>query len=903
MKKKRLVLIDANSIIHRAYHAYPPQLATSKGEQTNAVYGFATILLKVIEDLVPDYLACAFDVPKPTVRHKKFVDYKKHRKPYDKELVSQFPRVKQVLEAFSIPIIEVEGFEADDVIGTIESQRNVQKLEKIIVTGDQDIFQLVDSDTKVYLSGRNFRDSRLFGPKDVEKKIGLKPEQVVDYKALFGDPSDNIPGVKGIGKTGAVKLIWKHKSLEGIYKNIEKVEGRYKKKLEQGVEQAHMSRELAEIIKDVPINFDLKSCEWGEFDAQKVRELFKELEFRSLLKKLDKLREEAPMLIRVDIPKQAKVGRDTLDIIKGVKDLKKFIKGLEKAKVVAISAFCDGSSCMDVLPRIIAFCLNSDSVYSFKIDLLKKGGKYTQEGKRIRKILLSKNLLKVGYDIKSLIHGLWNLGIDLEEPFFDVEIAAFLVKYGQGSVRLSDLAFNEFGELFDNKKEFTKVDDQGVSNYIGHKVFIIWKLYEKYSERLEKVESSREWSLSKLFYDIEMPIIKTLARMEQSGILVDKKYLTKFSTKLDKEIIKEEKRAFKCVGHEFHISSPKQVSEILFSELDLPKPSKTKAGNYSTGVNVLSDLRAAHPIVDCILKYRELSKLRSTYTTSLLEAVNEQTGRIHSTFNQAVTATGRLSSTDPNLQNIPIATDLGRKVRRAFIAEAGSTFVSFDYSQQELRILAHLAKEKNLIQAFEQGEDVHALTASKVFGKDTDKVTKKERSIGKTINFGVMYGMSGHGLSSMLKISLDEANRFIEKYFEEYSSIQKFFDEYLEKAQSKGFAVTIFGRRRSARDLDSSNMFARRAAIREIINFPIQGSAADMMKLAMVKIDDLIQTDFRGVAQMLLQIHDELVFEFKGKRGIKKFTLKVKKIMEEVYELEAPLKVDVYTGKNLEEVH
>lgn len=900
-RTKRFVLIDANSIIHRAYHAYPAQLTTSSGEQTNAVYGFSSLLLKVVEDLEPDYLVCAFDVPKPTVRHKKYEEYKSHRKPYDKELLDQIPKCKEVLTAFDIPIFEKEGYEADDVIGTIEDEKRILSLEKIIVTSDQDLLQLVDKDTKVYLSGKNFKDSKLCGTREVVEKLGISPNQLTDYKALFGDSSDNIPGVKGIGKNGALSLILKYKSLDAIYRDVNKIEVRYQKKLKEGKENAFMSKELATIIKDVPISINLSQCKWGELDGEKVKYIFRRFEFHSLVRRLDQLKKVSPRLVKTEDMQNSSTG-EKFEIINDMRGLEVFVKELEKQKAFAITYQGSGGNCIDKYPENLAFSWG-DIAFLLNVNLLKSGDGFTPEGVKVKRILENRKIFKTGHDLKSTLHASRNFGVEMQGLNFDIKVAAYLLQKGGGGTGLGELAFNYLGEVFDRQDQQSLVGLVDSSNSLDKEARLIWKLYKKLSSNFKKSTKTTKWDLEKLSRKIEMPLVRVLARMECNGILIDKKYLTQFSKKLDNDIRKSCEKAYKCIGHEFNISSPKQVSELLFEELDLPKSRRGKSGQHSTGIRVLEGLKGVHPVIDCILKYRELAKLRSTYTTSLLDSVNEKTGRIHSNFNQTVTATGRLSSTEPNLQNIPISSDLGREVRKAFVVEKGAQLVSFDYSQQELRILAHLANERNLIEAFEKGTDVHALTASKVFDKDIKAVTKKERQIGKTINFGVMYGMSPHGLSSLLAIEFDEAARFIEKYFEEYSAVRDFFENYLKEAQKRGFAVTIFGRQRSASGLNLTNVAAHNAAIREIINFPIQGSAADMMKLAMVKVDELVQKEFEDKAKMVLQIHDELVFEFKGTKRLKEFKSKVEKFMEEVYDLKVPLKVDVYTGSNLEEVH
>lgn len=907
-KKSRFVLIDANSIIHRAYHAYPHTLTTSSGEQVNAVYGFSVILLKLIKDLEPVFLICAFDVAKPTFRHKKYPAYKATRKPMDKELALQFPRIKEIVRAFDIPIIEVEGFEADDVIGTLDNDEKARDLEKVIVTGDQDIFQLVDSDTKVYLSGRNFKDSKLFDKKDVEDKVGLKPSQIVDYKALFGDPSDNIPGVKGVGKKGAVKLIQKFKNLKNLYENIDKVDKRYRKKLEESRKQAYLSYDLAKIVKDVPLKYSLDNCKWGEFDMYKIKKKLQDFEFRSLLKRLEGLWEEESTLLTGEIENKNK---SKVVIVEDKKQLSCFIKQLKKQKHFAFKLITkDDDDLTCSLPLDVMFSWGEADSYCMKWGLLKKNKSFSRGGKQVKDVLENKKILKIGYDIKSSIHALRNCGINLNGIYFDIKIAAYLIQGGKGGLDLADLAFNYIGEVIDRQLFLHDSLNSSLYSSEGKEIQIIWRLYKIFKKKFGVKVKNRKtlckrngWNLGRLFSEIEMPLVNVLAKMERNGILIDKVYLRSFTRRLEQKTCKAERKVFECIGHEFNIASPKQVSEVLFEELALPKPKKTKSGNLPTGSSVLENLKDAHPVIKYILKYRELAKLRSTYTTTLLGSVSKKTGKIHTTFNQTKAATGRLSSSDPNLQNIPITSSLGRKIRTAFVSQSNSCLVSFDISQQELRILAHLTKERDLIRAFEKGLDVHALTAAKIFNKNSEDISKKERRIGKTINFGVMYGMSAYGLVSALKISLNDASEFIKKYFEQYKEIKKYFDKYIRKVRIKGFAETLFGRRRSVVGLDSANEFIQRAAVRELINFPIQGTAADMMKLAMIQIDKLIQSKFSSKAKMILQIHDELIFEFKGKEGIKEFKSSVKDLMEGVYPLNVPLKVDVYVGKNLGEVH
>jgi DNA polymerase-1 len=901
MKKQRFVLIDANSLIHRAYHAYPPQLSTSSGIQTNAIYGFSFLLLKIVEDLEPDFLICCFDTRKPTFRHEKYDGYKATRKPVDKELLNQFPLIKKVLKAFDITVLELEGYEADDIIGTLENDKKIKKYQKIIVTGDQDLFQLVDSDTLVYLSGRNFKDSRLFSSREVKEKLGIKPSQIVDYKALWGDPSDNIPGVPGIGKLGALKLMEKYKRLDKIYKNIDNIENRYKNKLEKGKESARMSKELAQIVKNVPIKYELEKCRWGIYNLDDVDDVFKEFEFRSLLNKLTRLENKSP--VKDENEKRIVTGKNEKTVsIRTKEDLKAFLEKLKKQKIVAFALNYEGTS-IDIKPVSFAFSWNGKASYHFEIGLLKNGNSFTQEGKLLVSILEDENIKKIGFDIKLSIHCLRNFDVNLKGINFDVKIAAYLLQGGTGSVNLEDLAYNYLKKSIDKQSGLQISMTSNLPQELSIEVYTIWSLYQEFLEKLDEYSKNRVWNLKKLFEEIEMPLLPILAEMEVHGISIDEKYLKDFTKKLDGKIRQIQKRTFDCIGHEFNLNSSQQVSQVLFEELDLPKSRRTRGGRYSTRAGVLEELRGTHPVIECMLEYRELSKLRSTYTDALLEAVNSRTGKIHTTFNQTVTATGRLSSSDPNLQNIPISSDLGKQIRKAFIPSMGSCLISFDYSQQELRILAHLARERNLIEAYDKDIDVHKATASKLFGKKVKDITKRERGIAKTINFAVMYGMGPRGLAASLSISFEEAQRFIQMYFEEYSAIREYFDNYIAEARKRGFAETLFGRRRIATGLTASNTAYQRASIRELTNFPIQGSAADMMKLAMIRVAHLIDSEFSKYAKMILQVHDELNFEYKGKQKLSEFKQRVKEEMENVYPLKVPLKVEVFEGKNMYEIH
>lgn len=897
-KQKRFVFIDSNSLIHRAYHAYPLELTTSNGEIINAVYGFSFLLLKIIEDLKPDYIVSVFDVPKPTKRHEKFKEYKIHRKPMEPELAVQFPPVKEVIRAFNIPILEVAGYEADDVIGTIEDNPSIKGLEKIIVTGDQDIFQLVDDDTKVYLSGRNFRESSLYGINEVKKRMGLSPKQVVDFKAIFGDPSDNIPGVSGIGKVGALKLIELYKTLDGIYEHIDEIEGRYRKKLIENKDTAYLSQDLATIMRDAPVAFDLAACKWEDFSVDDVKKVFQKYEFRSLLRTLEKV---SPNQAKSKIEQRATPSdaKESLEKVSTAMELSRIFEKIKKISCFALAVFPDNAGVNSMLPALMSVSIDGTKSYVFDLRLVFLDGALTSEGKLLKKLLENEEIKKVGHDVKVLLHSLQNIGIAMRGISFDIMLAAYVVQSGSGATGLSELTFHYLGKSLDaesasGQKSFSY--DWGIESSF---VFQMYKLLER------KLEDSNNgvWSLYKLYKELELPLTYVLAKMERNGILVDRKYLLKFASELDRKIAKEEQEVYNLVGHEFNLNSSSQVADVIFEELNLPQGGKTAKGRASTSSGILSKLAGTHPVIEHLLLYRELAKLRSTYTTSLLAEIDQNTGRIHTSFNQAVTSTGRLSSSKPNLQNIPISSEMGKEVRKAFVAPKGSRLVSFDYSQQELRILAHLTKDENLINAFNNDQDIHALTASKLFGKGITSITKQERRVAKTINFGVMYGMSAVGLAESLSISRGEAATFINRYFDEYSAVKRFYDTYLTEAKAKGYAVTIFGRRRSASLLSTINRGAYGAIMRELINFPIQGSAADMMKFAMIKVDKEVEKKYSQKARMLLQIHDELVFEYKGALGINSFAKDIQTIMEQVYQLRVPIRVEYCVGNDLAEIH
>ncbi|MBN1916221.1 DNA polymerase I [Candidatus Dojkabacteria bacterium] len=935
-----ILLIDSHALVHRAYHAFPPNIATTKGEQVNAVYGFTKLLLEVLEKFHPEYVVAAFD-RKPTVRLSQYANYKAQRPEVDTELRNQFPRVKEIVKAFNIPILEVEGFEADDVIGTIVEKFNGGKYEKIIVTGDKDIFQLVDNDTKVYMSGGSFSQSQLYTAEEVKEKMGFGPDFVVDFKALKGDPSDNIPGVKGIGDKGATDLITKFGHLDNIYKNIEKVEPvGLKKKLQEGIEQAELSKMLATIDRNVPIEFDLREAELQDYNISEVKKLFQELEFRSLLVKLPKskngeeentkekervgMRAEAfqhSMFTGMEIfPKEDRDREKPVNnssrqgyIILSKKGVGKFISNLSTQEKYAFDTETTSLDFMEAKVVGMSFCFTENEAFYLPVKLI------TPEIKRkLKKIFENQKIKKIAHNIKYDMHILENFGITLKGVYFDTMIANYVLSGGNGRNGLKDLAFNHLGmELEDFESVFSSrardfdiknVDLETLGYYACADADATWKLYKKFVNELSQKSGKDGWNQTRLFYDIEMPTTKVLLRMERNGVKLNKDYLKNFKRTLEESIAKLRESIFKDVGHEFNIESPKQVGQVLFEELGLPGGKKTKTGGYSTDERILRDYKESHPMVPKLLDYRELSKLNSTYTDALIDCVNKHTGRIHTSYNQTIASTGRLSSTNPNLQNIPVATNIGQEIRKSFVADNKNILIAFDYSQQELRILAHLTKDKALEEAYKNGVDVHALTASKIFNKDLKDVTREERSSGKTINFSVIYGISAFGLSDRLKIERELAQEFINTYFETYPGVRDYFDRLLNEVGKKGFVETLYGRRRETSGLMSPNFRIRSATEREVINFPIQGTAADQIKMAMIEIDEFTKNTN---IKMILQVHDELVFEVQGEskkeilmedKKYKGVIETIEKIMMECAKLDVPMAVDVGFGKNWAEL-
>ncbi len=881
--KKKLILIDSNAIIHRAYHALPP-LTTKKGELVNAVYGFASVLLNVLNRFKPEYIAATFDLKEPTFRHKEFKEYKATRVKAPDDLYEQIPQVKKVVSAFNIPIVEKKGYEADDLIATFA--RKTEKLhpdvEVIIVTGDLDTLQLVDDKVKVFALRKGMSDSILYGEKEIFERYGLKPNQMVDYKGLRGDPSDNLPGVKGVGEKTATELLKKYKTIEGVYKNLSGIKEGIRKKLEKSKLQAFFSKRLARLVENVPVDFDIEKCLSEDFSRVKVINLMRELEFFSLLRRLPGYEDHMK-----NFEEDISAGESGLGKVEWKKiETFEFEKSSKDVSIVS-----DGQG--------IAISENSRSaVYLSKI------------GASLRNILENKKIEKIGFDLKKEWHILQKSEISLRGVSFDVQLAAYLLSSGS-NLAWEDLVAQELGIIVpkEDKKSGQAAlvfqEDQGKIERLCRAAAYNFALKEKLEKKIEKisreqVSEGKEKTLKDLFEKLEMPLLEILARMEKVGIKINKTVLRGISAKLDQRVRKLEKEIQKIAGEDFNVNSSVQLREILFEKLNIPtKDIKKGKTGFSTASPELQKVKTLHPVIEKVEEYRELFKLKTTYLDTLPK-MTDSVSRIHTTFNQAVTATGRLSSSEPNLQNIPIRTDLGQIIRTAFEAKENFRLVSADYSQIELRIAAHLSGDVRMITTFLNKEDIHTATAARIGKVELEKVTDKMRRAAKALNFGIIYGMSTFGFSQSAGVSQEEAKEFIRKYFANYPQVAQFLEEVKISAREKGFVETEIGRRRYIPEINATNIQLRNQAERMAVNMPIQGLAADIIKLAMLEADKLIREKYPS-ARMILQIHDELLFEVPEKEA-EKFARDIGSAMESVYKLSVPLLVDVKVGDNWGEI-
>ncbi|MFA5029808.1 MAG: DNA polymerase I [Patescibacteria group bacterium] len=954
-KKQRLVIVDSNALIHRAFHALPP-LSNKEGQLTNAVYGFTMILIKAIKDLKPDYLAACFDLKGKTFRHEAYDQYKATRIKQPDELYQQIPIVKEVLEAFKIPVFEKEGLEADDLIGTIAHLKSVDRpdIETIIVTGDQDTLQLVDYNTKVLTPHKGMSETILYGEDEVKGKFGgLEPKQLIDYKGLRGDASDNIPGVRGIGEKGAIELLREFGSVENVYKNIKskKIKERTRELLLANKDTALLSKRLATIVLDAPIKFELENCRFSGFDKNAVVDIFQKLNFKRLLAQLATLLKNDPAttigqgnlfsqmsfrgvqsLHRLDdvglpagkagIPSNIekdgiaavaplprndnkKIGRQNYQLVDEEKTAKKFLTELKRQREFCFDTETTGLDPFQNKLLGISFCWQEGEASYLTVRIIKNNLK------ELKKIFENKNVKKIGHNLKYDIEILEKSGLKTNRLHFDTMIASYVLNPGGRQHNLDTLAFVELGYQMQPIEELigkgrgqismAEVPIDKVCWYSCEDADLTFRLYQKLKQELG------EQGTEGLLENLEMPLVEVLATIETNGVKINDKILKKLSDDFAKKISAIEKNTWKLVGEKFNLASPLQLKQILFKKLKIDGAglAKTKTG-ISTGAAELEKLAAWFrenkadekklKVINLLLEFRELSKLKSTYLDALPALINKVDGRVHTSFNQTVTATGRLSSSEPNLQNIPIRTETGGPIRRAFIAERGYKIMKADYSQIELRIVASLANDKKMLKIFESGGDIHTSTAAFIHGIKPEEVTKEIRRTAKEVNFGVLYGMGAWGLSQRTGISNTEAQKFISKYFSTFKEVKKWLDETIELAKERGYVETLYGRRRYLPEINSGVSQVRSGAERMAVNMPIQGTAADLIKLAMIKIHKNLP-HISPKAKIILQVHDELVFEVPEK-DIKKVAKFVREKMSSVIRLRAPIEVEVSAGDN-----
>ena len=888
-KKEKFVIIDGNSLIHRAFHALPPTMQTARGEHTNAVYGFLSMLFRLIEEEQPGYIAVAVDPPGPTFRHQIYADYKGHREKTPRELGEQMARVREILEAMRISVFEAPGFEADDVIGFLAEKAAAERLEAVIVSGDADLLQLVGDAVEVLLTRRGITLVDRCNRDYLQERFGLTPEQWVDFKALKGDPSDNIPGIPGIGDKTARRLLAEFGSIEGILAALPGMKGKVKENLDKNRDLLFRGRELNTIRSDLPLHFAPDCCRREEPDHEQLLALFRELEFKSFAEKAAALFPGAADSAAAPPPPPGLP-------VEGPEQLAGILQGIEEgAKMSLLAEPPPGHPYWRQPPEILAFGFDEERCYYLR------PGDFAPLSELWE--LLARAFQRcsgglIGHGIKYLCSFFRCSGLD-EPPFtFDSELAAYLLDPGRGSYELEGLlgdypglpALETAGR--GRRREQLTPEQRGAALAAG--AASLFPLQERLAAGLA------ERSLEELYYKLELPLAAVLAAMERQGIAIDLPLLHDLTSEVRSRIEGIEARIYALAGENFNLNSPRQLADILFNKLKLPALRKTKTG-YSTDARVLAELAPQHEIVAEILLYRQLIKLEGTYLSGLLLLVKEDDHRIYTTFNQTVTATGRLSSSDPNLQNIPIRLEEGRRIRFAFIpSRPGRVFLAADYSQIELRVLAHLSRDPILVDAFRKDEDVHRRTAAEVFHVAPEEVTAAMRSKAKAVNFGIIYGISDYGLAQGLGVPRREAQCYIEKYFERYRGVSEYMERIIEGARETGYVATILGRRRYLPEIRSSHFGRRSFAERMARNTPVQGSAADIIKLAMLRVARTIRDGGLG-ARLLLQIHDELLFEV-DERELEFFAPLIRRDMEQACALEIPLKVDLKCGLNWAEL-
>ncbi len=919
---KTLYLIDGHALAYRAFFALVgtgARFQTQSGEPTAATYGFMNVLISLLEKESPDYLAVAFDTGK-TFRDDIYPEYKATREKMPEELGTQIERIRELVDAFNFPRLEMEGYEADDVLGSIAKQAQAQGFSVKIITGDRDLLQLVNDHVIVNLTGGKLNEARDYYEADVKEKMGVLPHQVIDLKALMGDASDNIPGVRGIGPKTAVSLLEKYPSLDEIYAHLDEISGRVRNLLEENKDAAYMSYDLARIRTDLSMDFDVEQARTDQIDIPRLNELFLKLEFRSIPQRLVTLINKGVISavgaqmslfsqepVRLNVPVKNDIG---ITIVDNHEKLRALVTRLEKAERISLDTETTSTDAMAARLVGISLAVEEGSAYYIPLN---HAGSVAQlaENEVVEALspsLTNPRILKIGHNLKYDCLVLKRVGLHVAPLGFDTMIAAWVLEpdsHRLGLKRMAESELNiqmtEISELIGSGKQQLTMDAvavEDVAPYAGADAEIPLRLQKILSDRL------KENNLLKVFEEIEMPLVRVLIEMEYAGITVDEKFLKDFSRELQARIVEIQKDVYRAVGYDFNLNSTQQLSKALFETLVLTPPdssNRTKAGQYSTSADVLENMKDQHEVIALLMEYREVSKLVSTYLEALPRQINRRTGRVHTSFNQTGSVTGRLASSDPNLQNIPTRTELGHRVRKAFIAYPGSVLVSVDYSQIELRIAAHMARDEAMLDAFRAGQDIHTATAAAINDIPIDQVSKEQRRHAKAINFGLIYGMSAFGLTRSTELTLAEAENFVKAYFEKFPGVKRYLDNIRKLAAEQGYVETMLGRRRYFPQLkQSATQQIRARAEREAINAPIQGSAADIMKVAMIRLPDALHS--AGLhAKILLQVHDELLLECP--QGELKETVEVtQRVMENAYQLDIALETDAAWGTNWAEL-
>ena len=894
MSKEKLLLVDGSSYLYRAFHALP-DLRSSDGRPTGAIYGVLNMLQKLIKSERPDYLSVVFDTPIKTFRHDIFPEYKANRQKTPEDLIAQIEPLHQAIINLGLPLIAVDGVEADDVIGTLAMEAEKKNIKTMIATGDKDMAQLVTDNIHLIDTMKDIR----MGPREVLEKFGILPERFIDYLTLAGDTSDNIPGVEKVGPKTAIKWINEYGSLEGVIQNADQIKGKIGDNLNAALDQLDLFKTLVTIKCDVQTDSNFSDLIIGESNEDLLHEQLSDLGLHGLIKQFD-----------IQSPEKKPDVESNYHTIRTKNELDELIEAMKKASYISFDTETTSLDYMNAELVGVSIALKPNEAFYIPINHNYEGVEKQLEEhfvlEALKPFLESDEIPKIGHNLKYDRHILQNLGIDLKGKLLDTMLFSYvnnstITRHNLDAVskrylNINPTSYEDVAGKGAKQIPFSEVSIEVASEYASEDADISLKLYEHIEPLVQK-----ETKLAKLYSEIEGPLIYTLGDIERNGVLIDSEKLNEQSKELEAKILKLEKKVQKSAGEDFNLGSPKQLQEILYEKLGLPVIKKTPKGQPSTAESVLQELSLDFPIVQEILSYRAISKLKSTYTDKLPKMVNSNTGRVHTSYHQAVTATGRLSSSDPNLQNIPIRSEEGRRIREAFIAPEGYKILAADYSQIELRIMAHLSKDKGLMDAFAKGQDIHQATAAEIFDANIEDVTANQRRSAKAINFGLIYGMSAFGLSKQLQITRAEAQNYIEQYFDRYPQVKNYMDETKLSAKKMGYVETVFGRRLYLADIESSNYQRRQYAERSAINAPMQGSAADLIKIAMIHLHQKIKEESFD-AKIIMQVHDELVIEVKENQSDELSELTTS-IMSEISKLDVDLKVDADIGNNWDEAH